>query len=86
MNTVKHDRAKIGEWASDSIDGWWAFLYVGGNINCAEMVCREACFPSGLCVTIEKVDYIFAGGTEEGVRIGFIQFYRRQFLLRLNDR
>ena len=38
------------------------------------MLCRQECFPSGACVTIEPVRYIFAGGGEDGVRIGLIQY------------
>lgn len=40
----------------------------------SELVCRKACFPCGLCVTIEPIRYVFAGGCEDGVRIGMIQY------------
>jgi len=73
-HNTKHNRYEIGEWRCDRIDGWWAFLYIGGSYQIAETECRKACFPKGLCVTIEPTKYIFAGGSEEGVRIGFIQY------------
>jgi len=30
----------------------------------------------GACVTVESVDYIYTGGEESGVRIGFINYPR----------
>jgi len=74
MNTSKHRQYEIGDWRNDTLKSWWAWVYVGGDIKTAEMVCRELCFPKGLCVTIEPLKYIFAGGTEEGYRIGLIQY------------
>lgn len=74
-NPTQHRRYGLCEWKkSQAKDPWWAFIYVGGDVNAAEMVCRRAAFPSGLCVTIEPVKYIFGGGTEDGVRIGMIQY------------
>lgn len=74
MTIKKHTRREVGEWKSTSIESYWASLYIAGNYEAAEMICRRACFPSGLCVTIEKVKYIFGGGSEDGVRVGFIQY------------
>jgi hypothetical protein len=75
MNEIKkHERRTIGEWKSKSNPSFSIALYVGGGYEAAEMSCREMCFPSGLCVTIEKVKYIFGGGSEDGVRIGLIQY------------
>jgi len=74
MNTKKHNRYKVGAWNNDEIKTWWAQIYVGGDVGLTENVCRELCFPKGLCVTIEDVKYVFAGGTENGVRVGLIQY------------
>ena len=73
-NNSEHRRYEAGDWREDAVNAWWARLYVGGNLQAAEMVCRAACFPKGLCVTIEPTTYIFAGGSEPGVCIGFIQY------------
>jgi hypothetical protein len=70
----EHKRYDVGDWVSKSVESWWANVFVGGNYNAAEMACREMCFPKGLCVTIEKTKYIFGGGTEDGVRVGLIQY------------
>lgn len=70
----KHRRYQVKSWESDSIESWWAWIYIGGNLQTAEMICRNACFPSGLCVTVEQVKYFFGGGDEDGVRVGLIQY------------
>jgi len=70
----KHQRRQIGEWKSKAINSFWIYLYVGGNYEISERICREACFPSGLCITIEKVKYLFGGGSEDGVRVGFMDY------------
>lgn len=67
-------RYEVNNWKQTSLQGWWAHIYIGGDLKTTEMVCREACFPKGLCVTVEPVKYIFAGGTEDGVRVGLIQY------------
>lgn len=71
---VLKDRYKTGDWEKQEEPGWNASVYVAGNYNTSEMVLRDICFPSGLCVTIEKVKYIFGGGAEDGVRVGLIQY------------
>ena len=70
----KHGRYKVGKWISDELPSWWAWIYIGGDRKITEKVCREITFPSGLCVTVEKINYIFGGGTELGVRVGLIQY------------
>lgn len=70
----QHSRYNLSEWETAESQSWWAHIYVGGDMRESETVCRGLCFPSGLCVTVEKVKYVFAGGTEEGVRIGMIQY------------
>ena len=73
-NNTEHSRYEVGEWREDREHPWWAKVYIGGNFQAAEMVCRDFCFPFGLCVTIEETKFIFGGGTEEGVVIGLIQY------------
>lgn len=69
-----HNRREIGNWESKSVDSYWVDLYIASSYEVAELECRKACFPSGLCVSIQKIKYIFGGGTEGGVKIGFIQY------------
>lgn len=51
-------------------------IFIAGDISQAKQVCREFCMTQGACVTVEPVDYIYTGGEEAGVRIGFINYPR----------
>lgn len=51
-------------------------IFIAGDILQAKQVCREYCMEVGACVTVEPVDYIYTGGQEAGVRIGFINYPR----------
>ena len=73
-NNSEHKRHVVGEWQEDNVPAYWCWLYVAGNMNEIEIVCRKFVFPNGVCVTIEPLKYVFAGGAEEGARIGFIQY------------
>jgi hypothetical protein len=74
INNTTHKRYEVGEWLEDSEPCYWCWIYVAGDLSSSEQVCRRLAFPSGLCVTTESVKYIFGGGTEDGVRIGLIQY------------
>lgn len=71
---IKHTRYVLGDWRTETRESWWAWVYVGGSLDEAEMVCRRFCLEEGLCVTIRKCHYIFPGGSEYGVQIGLIQY------------
>jgi len=73
-NISKKDKIEIGEWEDSKRDSFWAFLYVAGSYDVSVEACKEKCFPTGLCVTVEKVKYIFGCGSENGVRIGFVDY------------
>lgn len=51
-------------------------IFIAGDIEQAKQVCREWCMEVGACVTVEPVSYIYTGGEESGVRIGFINYPR----------
>lgn len=51
-------------------------IFIAGDIEQAKQVCREFCMSDGECVTVEPVDYIYTGGEESGVRVGFINYPR----------
>lgn len=51
-------------------------IYIGGDLAQAKQVCREWCMEVGACVTVEPVDFIYTGGEEAGVRVGFINYPR----------
>lgn len=51
-------------------------IFIAGDIEQAKQVCREWCMDVGACVTVEPVSYIYTGGEEAGVRVGFINYPR----------
>ncbi len=51
-------------------------IYIAGDLEDARRVCRAWCFEIGGCVTVEPVEFIYTGGTETGVRVGFINYPR----------
>lgn len=53
-----------------------AQIYIGGDFEKAKMFCRKFCDEVGECVTVEPVHYAFTDGSEEGVRVGFINYGR----------
>ena len=52
-----------------------ADIYVAGDIALARQICQEFCL-SGLCVTISETEFVYTGGRETGVRVGFINYPR----------
>jgi hypothetical protein len=51
-------------------------IYIAGDLEQAKQTCREWCMRVGGCVTVEPVAYIYTGGEETGVRVGFINYPR----------
>ena len=58
------------------VDTYTAQIYIGGDLDTARRVCREWVYHVGQCVTVEPVEYIYKGGSEAGVRVGFINYPR----------
>jgi hypothetical protein len=52
-----------------------AAIYIAGDLNAARATCRDAVM-TGLCVTVEPVEFIYTGGAETGVRVGLINYPR----------
>jgi len=69
-----NSRYEVVEWNVNIVPSYWCYIYVAGDLDITKQVCRRFAFPSGLCVTVESVSYVFGGGQEEGVRIGLIQY------------
>lgn len=51
-------------------------IYIAGDYDIARNACREWCMRVGACVTVEPVEYVYTGGAESGVRVGFINYPR----------
>lgn len=55
---------------------FWARIYIAGDLEQAKQVCREWCTEVGGCVTVGPTSYIYTGGEEAGVVVGFIDYPR----------
>lgn len=51
-------------------------IFIAGDLEQAKQACREWCMEVGACVTVEPAFYIYTGGEEAGVRVGFINYPR----------
>lgn len=60
---------------SETRPTYTAQIYIAGQVETIERELRTWAM-KGACVTLEPVRYIFKGGVEDGVRIGFINYPR----------
>jgi len=51
-------------------------LFIAGDIGTAGATIRRYCKDIGLCVTLTPTEYIYSGGAEHGMIIGFINYPR----------
>lgn len=51
-------------------------IFIAGDYHLAKNICREWALEVGACVTVERVDYVYTGGEEVGVRVGLINYPR----------
>jgi hypothetical protein len=51
-------------------------IFIAGEYSLAKKIAREYCDEVGCCVTVAKTTYIYTGGEEKGVVIGFINYPR----------
>lgn len=58
------------------VDTYFVRIYMAGPIERAKDVIRRECYYYGLCVTIEPTTFIYTGGEEAGVVIGFVNYPR----------
>jgi hypothetical protein len=51
-------------------------IHMAGDLAEAKRLLRKACYYQGLCVTVAAETFIYTGGEEEGMRIGFVNYPR----------
>jgi hypothetical protein len=51
-------------------------VYIAGDVEKARDSLRRQCFEEGLCVTLTPTDFIYTGGMESGVVVGFVNYPR----------
>jgi hypothetical protein len=52
-----------------------ATIFMAGDYADAVRLCRQFCM-TGLCVTVERAEFVYTGGAESGVRVGLINYPR----------
>lgn len=51
-------------------------LSIAGDIGRARQLLVSECWREGLCVTVTPTTFVYSGGVEEGMRIGFVNYPR----------
>lgn len=51
-------------------------LYLSGSYDDAIRACRQYVNDVGLCVTVERADYVYSYGMESGVVVGLLNYPR----------
>ncbi len=51
-------------------------IHMAGDIQLAKAVIGVFCKDEGLCVTVTPTTYVYTGGSEEGFRVGLINYPR----------
>ena len=51
-------------------------IFIAGDYTVATLACRDFCDEVGLCVTVSPTRYVYTGGEEDGVVVGFINYPR----------
>jgi hypothetical protein len=54
---------------------YWVHVYVAGDLADAKRICRRFCM-HGACVTVTPTEFIYTGGQESGVCVGFVNYPR----------
>lgn len=55
---------------------FWARIFIAGYFAMIEATCQTYCDAVGLCVTVERSNYIYTDGNERGAVIGLINYPR----------
>ena len=51
-------------------------IFIAGDYDLARHIVREYCDQFGCCVTVTPTSYVYTGGEESGVIVGFINYPR----------
>lgn len=60
----------------ETAPSWPVSIFIAGEQIDAERICSDFCDEVGLCVTVTATEYIYTGGWESGVTVGFINYPR----------
>lgn len=51
-------------------------MYIAGDVADARRSLRTQCMEDGLCVTVSPTTFVYTGGAEDGVAVGFVNYPR----------
>ncbi|RVL53586.1 hypothetical protein [Sinorhizobium meliloti] len=51
-------------------------IHMAGDINAAGLIIQRYALDCGMCVTLTPQSFIYTGGSEEGFKVGFINYPR----------
>ena len=71
---MKHNRYEVEKLREETVGTWIAWIYVAGDMDTIRNTCRDATFPSGMCVSIKRMESIYAGGLEMGAEVTLFQY------------
>lgn len=57
-------------------DSYPVQIFIAGDYELAKSIAREFCDQVGCCVTVTATSYVYTGGEESGVIVGFINYPR----------
>lgn len=61
---------------NSKVDSFNTQIFIAGDASIAKQVCRKFCMEVGQCISVSETNYIYTGGEEKGVIIGFINYPR----------
>ncbi len=59
-----------------SVPSYVVTVHIAGDAAEARRLLRQECWEEGLCVTISPETFVYTGGEEDGVRVGFVNYPR----------
>ena len=61
---------------TEEAPSYFVRIWLAGDVADARRTCRSFCMAVGECVTVTATDFIYTGGTESGVIVGFVNYPR----------
>lgn len=58
------------------VPAFYANIWIAGDAQEAERICRRYCMEVGLCVTVTPTTFVYTGGAEVGVCVRLVNYPR----------
>lgn len=60
----------------NGVESFWSRIYIAGNYDVIEAVCREYCTVTSYCVNVTRNNYIYRHGEQSGAVVELINYPR----------